>query len=365
MIDVRTIGAGGGSIGWVDPQGALHVGPQSAAASPGPACYGFGGVDPTVTDANLHLGLLDPDFYLGGRMKVYPDKSKAALRRLGQALGCDETEAAAGIVRIVESNMVNNISEVSVWRGYDARDLTLVVYGGGSGLHCVRMAGELGVKTVVSPHYPAIVSALGHIVSDVKHFYSRSYLKVLTEDFDQINGYFRSQEDDAARTISSELPQGTEVSSFRALDMRYSGQTHEIRVEIPNRELQPTDGRMLAKRFNAKHKELYGYSLPRYPVEVVTLVMEAVGSSPEVRLKRARRGSEKPSPDSLRGKRQVYQVEKEERSMVPCYDRERLRAGNVIRGPAVVEGTESSVLVPEGWKAELDGYANLIVRRVA
>jgi len=216
---------------------------------------------------------------------------------------------------------------------------------------------------VVSPAYPAIVSALGHIVSDVKHYYSRSYLKPLSDDFDQINRYYAAQEEDATRIITTELPKGSVVRTFRSMDMRYGGQTHEIRVDIPNRELGPADNRMLGRRFHDRHKELYGYSLPQYPIEIVTLAMEAVGSSHQVKLRREREVRSNPSADALRAKRSVYLVEEETRKRVDCYDRERLRCGNVVRGPSVVEGSESSVLIPGGWRAELDGYGNLIVRR--
>jgi N-methylhydantoinase A len=297
-------------------------------------------------------------------MRVYPDKSKEALTRLGDKLGCDATEAAAGIVRIVESNMVNNISEVSVWRGYDPRDLTLVAYGGGSGLHSVRMAAELGIKTVVSPPYPAIVSALGHIVSDVKHFFSRSYLKELSTDFRPINEFYASQQEEALRMIGSELPKGSEVHNFRGMDMRYAGQTHEIRIDIPNRDLRPADRALLARRFNSKHKELYGYSLPQYPIEIVTLLLEARGSSPSVKLrKKSFRRRSAPANDALRKRRRAYLAEKGGYSIVNCYNREKLKSGNILSGPSLVEGTESTVLIPEGWRAELDGYNNLIIRR--
>jgi len=363
MIDVRTIGAGGGSIGWVDPQGVLHVGPKSAAAIPGPACYGFGGKEPTVTDANLFLGMLDKDFYLGGRMKVYPEKSKEALSRLSDKLGHDAVEAAAGVIRIVESNMINNISEVSVWRGYDPRDLTLVAFGGGSGLHCVRMAAELGTRTVVSPPYPAILSALGHIVSDIKHFFSRSFLKELSSELLSINEFYDSQESEAERMIRSELPEDCVIHAFKSFDMRYRGQTHEIRIDVPNRELVEGDRTLLADRFNAKHSELYGYPLPQYPIEIVTLRLEVVGSSPTVHLRRNPKTNREPSAGALRKRRDIYLLEKESFVTVNCYEREKLRSGNEVRGPSLVEGLEATVLVPEGWDATIDEYSNLIIQQ--
>ena len=363
MIDVRSIGAGGGSIGWIDPQGALHVGPLSAAASPGPACYGFGGTEPTVTDANLHLGLLDEEFYLGGRMKVFPQKSKEALSKLGKELDYDATETAAGITRIVESNMVNNISEVSVWRGFDPGDLALIAYGGGAGLHCVRMAAELGIRTVVSPLYPAIVSALGHVVSDIKHYFSRSYLKELSEEFRPINDWYESETHEASEMIAAELGSEAQVQTFRALEMRYSGQTHEIRVDIPNRGLGPEDRGLLARRFNSKHKVLYGYDLPQYQVEVVTLLLEVVGSSRRVTLRKRQKLGSTPSRKALRKRRKTYLAEDGKFSSVDCYSREHLEFGNKLRGPSLVEGTESSVLIPEGWVASVDGYSNLVISR--
>jgi N-methylhydantoinase A len=362
MVDVRSIGAGGGSIAWIDPQGALHVGPESAAANPGPACYGFGGRAPTVTDANLFLGLLDANFYLGGRMKVYPDKSKDVLTDLADRLGAESIEIAYGITKIVESNMVNNISEVSVWRGHDPRELALLASGGGSGLHCVRMAAELEIRTVISPPYPAIVSALGHIVSDVKHFYSRTFLRELGSDFSQVNNFYCESETAALNTIRSELPDGGNTHLFRSADMRYAGQTHEITVELPNKELNAQDREELSERFHMKHKETYGYSLPTYSIELVTLRLEAIGSSPSsIKIKRKEKVRKEPSRDSIRSTKEVYLSESRGFSMVKSYDRQRLKPGNIIQGPALIEGVEANVLIPESWSGEVDEYENLLI----
>lgn len=360
MIDVKTIGAGGGSIAWMDLQGALHVGPRSAAASPGPACYGLGGKEPTVTDANLLLGMLDEEYYLGGRMKVYRDKSREAIRELADRLGSDIFETAHSIIKIVEANMVNNISEVSVWRGYDPRELTLIAYGGGSGLHCIRMAEELGIKTVVSPPYPAIVSALGHIVSDVKHFFVRSYLKELSTDFGSINEFFTKEENEALTMLRAEIPEASEIKMLRSLDMRYIGQTHEIEIAIANRELVQNDKAILAEKFHERHKELYGYSLENYAIEIVTMRLEAIGVSPSIYLKKKEISSPEPRADAFRKPREVY-TESDGVKSIKTYDRNRLDPGNIILGPSIVDGPEATLFVPEGWTAKMDGFSNLVI----
>ena len=360
MIDVRTIGAGGGSIAWVDKQGAFHVGPQSAAANPGPACYGQGGKEATVTDANLFLGYLDSKYYLGGRMKVYPDKSKEALLSLADQLGIDVQECAASIKKIVEANMVNNISEASTWRGYDPREFTLVAFGGGAGLHCVNMAMELGIKSVVSPPYPAIVSALGHIVSDIKHFYSTTYVTLVDEaNLDTITQFFDTAEGEAAETLSRERA-STHVRNIRSVDMRYSMQSHELNVMITNRALNEADILALNDRFHAKHEETYGYSLRERKVEIATLRLQAIGESGKVKLREETLVKEGSPASAARPSRNAYMPESGV-TKIQVYDRERLKPGALVEGPSLIDGLEATLFVPPDWKGVVDGYHNLIL----
>jgi len=360
MIDVRTIGAGGGSIAWADKQGAFHVGPESARAYPGPACYDKGGNKATVTDANLLLGYLDEKYYLGGKMRVKIENSKKVIKELANQLNIDILEAGAGIKSIVESNMTNNINEVSVWRGYDPREFTLVAFGGGAGLHCINMAEELGIKKVISPPYPAIMSALGHLVSDIQHFYSKTYINLISEaDVNIIEQFFIEKEKEALKTLKEEKVTG-DITVIRSIDMRYKMQSHELNIIISNNEIKKTDLPSFIKKFQDKHEEEYGYVLKDHPVEIATLRLQCIGKNQDIKLDRNERGNNITSENAYKHSREVY-IPKTGLKEIKVYDREKMKSGMEVNGPSLIDGLEATVFIPDGWKTQVDDYSDLII----
>ena len=360
MIDVRTIGAGGGSIAWADKQGAFHVGPESARAYPGPACYDKGGNKATVTDANLFLGYLDEKYYLGGKMRVKIESSKKVIKELANQLNIDILEVGAGIKSIVESNMTNNISEVSVWRGYDPREFTLIAFGGGAGLHCVNMAEELGIKKVISPPYPAIMSALGHLVSDIQHFYSKTYINLISEaDVDIMEQFFIEKEKEALKTLKEEKVTG-DITVIRSIEMRYKMQSHELNIIISNNEIKKTDLPSFIKKFQDKHEEEYGYVLKDHPVEIATLRLQCIGKNQDIKLDRNERGNNLTSENAYKHSREVY-MPKTGLKEIKVYDREKMRSGMEVNGPSLIDGLEATVFIPDGWKTQVDDYRDLII----
>ena len=360
MIDVRTIGAGGGSIAWADKQGAFHVGPESARAYPGPACYDKGGKKATVTDANLFLGYLDEKYYLGGKMRVKIENSKKVIKELANQLNIDILEAGAGIKSIVESNMTNNISEVSVWRGYDPREFTLVAFGGGAGLHCINMAEELGIKKVISPPYPAIMSALGHLVSDIQHFYSKTYINLISEaDVNIMEQFFIEKEKEALKTLKEEKVTG-DIAVIRSIDMRYKMQSHELNIIISNNEIKKTDIPSFIKKFQDTHEEEYGYVLKDHPVEIATLRLQCIGKNQDIKLDRNERGNNLTSENAYKHSREVY-MPKTGLKEIKVYDREKMKSGMEVNGPSLIDGLEATVFIPDGWKTQVDDYSDLII----
>ena len=360
MIDVRTIGAGGGSIAWADKQGAFHVGPESARAYPGPACYDKGGEKATVTDANLFLGYLDEKYYLGGKMRVKIENSKKVIKELADQLNIDILEAGAGIKSIVESNMTNNISEVSVWRGYDPREFTLIAFGGGAGLHCVNMAEELGIKKVISPPYPAIMSALGHLVSDIQHFYSKTYINLINEaDVNIMEQFFIEKEKEALKTLKEEKVTG-DIAVIRSIDMRYKMQSHELNIIISNNEIKKTDLSIFIKKFQDKHEEEYGYVLKDHPVEIATLRLQCIGKNQDIKLNRNKNNNNLTPENAYKHSREVYMPKTGLRE-IKVYDREKMNSGMEVDGPSLIDGLEATVFIPDGWKTQVDDYNDLII----
>ena len=360
MIDVRTIGAGGGSIAWADKQGAFHVGPESARAYPGPACYDKGGNKATVTDANLFLGYLDEKYYLGGKMRVKIENSKKVIKELADQLNIDILEAGAGIKSIVESNMTNNISEVSVWRGYDPREFTLIAFGGGAGLHCVNMAEELGIKKIISPPYPAIMSALGHLVSDIQHFYSKTYINLINEaDVNIMEQFFIEKEKEALKTLKEEKVTG-DITVIRSIDMRYKMQSHELNIIISNNEIKKIDLPSFIKKFQDKHEEEYGYVLKDHPVEIATLRLQCVGKNQDIKLNRNEHNNNLTPENAYKHSREVYMPRIGLRE-IKVYDREKMNSGMEVDGPSLIDGLEATVFIPDGWKTQVDDYNDLII----
>jgi N-methylhydantoinase A len=353
-VDIHTVGAGGGSIAWVDDGGLLKVGPQSSGARPGPACYGHGGTEPTVSDANVLLGRLNPVGLLDGRLEVDLSAAERALDdRIGERLGLDRETAAIGILEIVNANMVQAIRVVSVERGHDPRDFALMAFGGAGPLHAADIAAELGIDTVIIPARPGLLCAQGLLHSDRRADFSRTRimplssgaaasLQRLAEELDEmLDGWCRSE----GLTAQS-------VSCDYTADLRYLGQDFELIVPFTRQALSEEGFvRSLIETFNAVHLEHYGYASPEKAVEIVAMRLRAIAPAPSLP------ATPRPpiSGDALIGERSVW-FKDAGRLMTPIYDRARLGAGSILEGPALLEQMDSTTVVPPGMHFQvMDG----------
>jgi N-methylhydantoinase A len=361
-VDILTIGAGGGSIGWVDAAGQFRVGPQSAGATPGPACYGRGGEEPTVTDANLVLGVLGTEQKLGGEVALDPDLAHRACERLGRKLGMDAWEVAWGIRRIVNAAMAGATRAVSVGRGYDPRDFSLIAFGGAGPMHAVDIAAELEIPKILVPAVPGCLSALGLVVSDVTHDYVVTHLAPVA---DKLEADLDRLFDDLVWGAHAELKQeGIEPGRrelFRAVDMRYIGEQSSVSVPVEGAGV----GWLAAttKAFHAMHERLYGFSVPDEPVEVVNVRLRAVGRLH--RGDRARAGKLAGSPpraEPAATRKVGFGATKAGRLDVPVFARAALLPGTQFAGPAIVEQSDSTLLIPPGKSVRADAYCNLLVQ---
>ena len=357
IIDIHSVGAGGGSIAFVDRGGSLRVGPKSAGADPGPACYGQGDL-PTVTDANLCLGRLDPEFFLGGKMRIYPERSRAAVGALARRIGKSERETALGIVAVANANMEKAIRVISVERGHDPRAFALFPFGGAGGMHAVEMAEHLGMPTVVVPRNAGVLSAFGLLMADPVKDYTRSLMKPDSEvSVDGLEKEFRKLEAVSLRDMSADGFAAKDVVLERSLDCRYLGQSYEI--DVPFRKARAA-GRAFLEAFHARHEKLYSYRHDRRPVEIVNLRVKAVAMTPKIPLVKER-GSSVLDPRAILRKQSIFSGRRAHEGTV--VDRTRLRPGNGVRGPALIIDPESTTFLPPGYAARVDAYANLVVRR--
>jgi N-methylhydantoinase A len=363
VIDLVEVGAGGGSEAWIDAGGALRVGPRSAGARPGPACYGLGGTTPTITDANLALGRLDPAFFLGGEMALDADAARRAVaERVAAPLGLDPLAAASGIVEIANAHMIGAMRLVSVQRGYDPRDFVLVAFGGAGPLHANALARELSIPTVLVPPSPGIASALGMLATDIRHEFvatrrlrldglAPAALEALFADF-VAEGEARLERDGVPLA---------ERRMLRSADLRYHGQSFELPVTVPAGPLTAADVERLRQDFHAMHERAYGYAAPEDAVELVNVRLAAVGVTPKPRRAPLPEGG--PSAASaLKGRRDVWFAETEGFRPTQVLDRGKLLRGNVIDGPAIIEEPDASTLVHPGWTAAVDEHGNLVLR---
>lgn len=362
MLDIHTVGAGGGSLGWIDSGGHLRVGPQSAGAFPGPACYG-NGEEATVTDANVVLQMLNPEYLLNGQMKIDRSASVRAVERLARPLGLSVEEAALGILRVVSANMARAIRVVSVKRGYDPRDYALVPFGGAGPLHASRLARELGMTSIVVPEVPGAQSALGLLMTDIRTDFMRTQITPLTEQaLPELNSGFSLLHDRAAAWFEEEGIAEEDRGSVRRLELRYAGQNFELAVELPASDT--VDAAVLAEvveSFHAAHERVYGYRSPESTIEAVTFRLEASGETPRVELRMDEPGSEDPSPAHVSDRDTCFDPAEGFRT-IPVYDRALLRPGNRIEGPAIVEQMDTTTVLLPGDSCTVDPLRNLIIR---
>jgi N-methylhydantoinase A len=360
MIDVNTIGAGGGSIGWIDPGGALKVGPRSAGAVPGPACYMRGGTLPTVSDANVLTRRLNPERILGGQMEIDAEAARRAIEEhVAKPLGMDTVDAAMGILTIVDANMVLATRMVSVERGYDPRDFTLVAFGGAGPLHAISIAAELGVRRVLVPEAPGILCALGLLATDMRADYVRTALGLTSQtQASEMAEVWDELEARAQEWLAGEgIPPDKRLLQ-RIVDMRYLGQNYELPVSAPSGAWTDEAIAELERRFHVEHERTYGYAAPEEVTQVVNYRVTAYGLTPHIKLRQHDAG--RGGPDAaIVGQRQVYWSRGSSAQATPIYDRVRLHPGHEIVGPAIVDQMDATTLIGPGQHARLDAYRNL------
>jgi N-methylhydantoinase A len=358
MIDINTVSAGGGTLARVDAIGQLLVGPESAGAVPGPACYGRGGTAPTITDCNLVLGYLGENNFLGGGMRLDTHASLAALTHVANALALKPEEAAEGIVRIIDVKMQEAIKAISTMRGHDLRDFHLLAFGGAGPLHAARMAENLGMAGVVVPLFPGVYSALGLLISDVKHDYVRSKMSPLAETPDvEIQRIFEELERQAFDDLHAEDFPDDRITIERALDMRYAGQGYEITVPCAY-PLGAEGMRALRQRFDALHGEMFGHTAPHEPVEIVSWRLRGVGRVPPVTL-----SAYEPQGLSLAAARRETRPARFDGKTLDCpvYQREGLDVGVEFNGPAIIDQLDCTTVVPPGHVVRVDRFRNLLI----
>jgi N-methylhydantoinase A len=360
MMDIFEVGTGGGSIARVE-EGSLRVGPQSAGAAPGPACYGFGGTEPTITDANLLLGRLGADRFLGGEMPLDRAAAERALGKVAKPLGLDAVAAANGILRIAATAMSYAVKGVTTERGLDAGEFTLIAYGGAGPLHAVDVAREIGVRKVVIPPAPGVFSALGMLFSDLRYDFVRTSVTRLDEArFDTIETLYREMEDQGRQAIASASVTPQKVMIKRAADMRYVGQEHAVTVPVPISVFARADRRAIKRLFDAMHLARYGTSAPDEDAEIVSLRATVTGMLRKPRQGRIKEGRAAPVSAAFTGTRPVFFSESGFRD-ARIWDRAALLAGNRIRGPALIEEHASTTVLMPGDSCEVDAYGNLVI----
>lgn len=364
MLDIVTIGAGGGSIGWIDEGGLLRMGPQSAGAKPGPACYDLGGELPTCTDADLVLGYLDPNFFAGGRIRLNYDKAiKAIQEHIAAKLKLDVIEAAAGMYHVINVNMAAGVREVTVKRGEDPRDFPLVVAGGAGPNHACMIALELEIPVILVPKESSIFCAAGMLMSDLKHDFVRAYPTPLSQlDRSRFLALIQEMEREGRELLRSEHVPEERIEYVYHLDMRYTKQYHEVSVEVSREDIYNFDLDRMAQEFHQKHNYLYGYSLEAEgtPVELINMRVTCIGRTEKPKF------VEEPydGPDASRAykrHRQVYLPNLKAFQDVPVFDGALLRFGNKIPGPAIIEQVNTTTFVTPEYSCIVDRFGSFVL----
>jgi N-methylhydantoinase A len=364
MIDIVTVGAGGGSVAWVSPEGSLKVGPRSAGADPGPLCYGKGGTEPTVTDAHVVLGRIPPHL-LGGEIPLDVGAARSGLEDLAERLGLTLEACATGILEISAWNQANALRQVTVKRGLDVRDFTMATFGGSGSLLLCRLVDVLGLAGVLVPRDPGNVSAFGLLTVDVRNDYVRTAVSRHSDlDVAALAGFYDELQEQAAASLDREGFDRDLHRYVRTADLRYAGQAFEVRVPAPDGPVDESFTEQVAKVFHEAHEQLYGYAFrddPRQPVEWVNLRVSGVGpiERPQSREIDARDGDEQRARS---GTRPVFFDDWVD---TPVYWRPDLGPGDALDGPAVVEEFGSTVPVHPGFRATVDRFGNLVVRKAS
>jgi N-methylhydantoinase A len=359
VIDLAEVSAGGGSIAWVDRAGALRVGPRSAGALPGPACYARGGSEPTVTDCNLLLGYLDQASLLDGDLRIDHGAAEASVRnRLAEPLGVDIRTAAAAVIDVVNHAMAEVLKIVSVQRGHDPRDFVLAAFGGAGPLHAAALASELGIAEVICPPIPGAFSALGLIGTDLKRDYVQTlYVTTDTVDPAILEAAFVALERKGAAMLDRAGVAADRRRFERSVDARYARQSYELLIPVPPRPIERREIEEIAETFHNRHLQTYGHDNRSEPVQIVSVRVAAIGTIPPLLIRDmpARSGT-----DAAKSKRQLWFRETGAVDAT-IFDRRRMPPGLKVMGPGVIESLESTILVPPGWQAAMneDGCVHL------
>jgi len=364
MLAITTIGAGGGSIGWIDEGGLLRMGPQSAGAAPGPACYGRGGEQPTCTDANVVLGYLDPDFFAGGAMALQSEQAtKAVSRHVAEPLGLTVEEAAAGMYRVINTNMAHGVREVTVERGLDPRDFTIVVAGGAGSLHACMIARELEIPNLLVPATASVLCAVGMLLSDLQHDFVRSYVCRFSElDADRLRELVATMQQEGDAQLAIEGIDPGRVEHRVDLDLRYVKQYHEVTVPVAAAAIAAGDFDVIAAALHREHDRLYGYNLAEEgtELELINVRVRATGRTDKPELPNLPPGDEDPS-GAYKGLRSAYLPEKDTFADIGVYDGHRLQPSNVIAGPALIERVDTTIFVSSSFTARIDELGSCLL----
>ena len=360
MLRVRTLGAGGGTIAWIGKDGLLKVGPRSAGSVPGPACYGRGGEEPTVTDANVALGALSADTVLAGSLRLDAARAARAIETVAKPLGLDVLQGAAGILRIVNTQMAVDLRLALQEQGQDPRKFALVAFGGAGPLHAAALARSVGIPTVLVPPYPGLNCAIGMLQTSVRHSYLKSEVGVLSRfPTQRMNDLFRDLRQQALAEASEEGFAHDAVKLTRLLDLRYPHQGYTLPVACPA-EIADDDKPRLKQAFDDVHLQVYGQSAPKEDAEIVTFRLQAEIEVPRLELPKLARGDGR-AERALKGERPLFDIDANRFVRAKVYDRQKLMAGDGIPGPAIIDQFDATTVVLGGQIATVDGTATLII----
>lgn len=357
-IDIRSIGAGGGSIARVDKGGLLSVGPESAGGNPGPMCYGLGGTEPTVTDAALVNGLIDPRYFVGGEYVLDVNLAREGVGEIAKKLGLSLNEAASGILTLARNNMTTAASEILVGQGYDPRDFAILAYGGGGGIFSVGIAKDMDTPRVIIPTCPGVFCAWGMLGMDIVHTYSRTHSRSINElDMLELESIYEEMTDEALEVLKEEKISDESIEIIRSADICYTGQGHYVEVPFPNKGLKEKPKKEIMDLFHHLHEIKYGHRLET-PLRVTNVRLKAVGKLKEIPINEIRHGNQIPEKAMKKG-RKVFM----DGSFVECpiYERGELLCGNTINGPAIIEEPQHTTIVMQGQILNVDKWGNLII----
>jgi N-methylhydantoinase A len=366
VTDLVEIGAGGGSIAWIDTGGALRVGPKSAGAEPGPACYSLGGREPTITDAYVVLGVINPNYFLGGEMKIYYELANKAIKeKVADELGMDVIEAANGIAQVANSNMARALRIVTVERGKDPRELPIMAFGGAGPMVICELIKELRFNFAIIPNAPGLFSAYGLLVTNIGHDYSLTYItQTKNANLNILNEHYRRLEKRGIEDLRKEEVSEDKIIVNRSMDLRYVGQSYELTVSVPNGFISSETINEIERRFHKVHEEKYGYCVKGEPIEIVNLRLAVIGLVPPLKIKKVSEQKEgKDVSYARKHQREVYFAKEERYVKCDIYDRYKLRVGNEIYGPAIIEQADTTTVIQPDYKAIVDEFGQLIISK--